>query len=227
LFMKIIGHRGAPSLAPENTLASFDAAVKAGCSMIELDVHVVESRLLVIHDETLNRTTNGRGALTDYRLAQLRSLDAGQGQRIPFLEEVIEQTPAQVTIQVELKGPGTAAPTAALLAQYPGRRFLVSSFSLAELQAIRPLTAHPLALLFKRPPSDWKTLATRLIPVEALHVRWDAVNASLVAEAHQWGLRLAAWTVDDQPTLQRMESLGVDAVFSNCPQCWLGLPGME
>lgn len=225
--MKIIGHRGVPSLAPENTLASFDAAVKAGCSMIELDVHVVEGRLLVIHDETLERTTNGRGLLSNYSLDQLRSLDAGLGQRIPFLEEVIELTPSEVTIQVELKGANTAAPTAALLARYPGRRFLISSFTLTELQTIRPLTAHPLALLFKWPPSDWKSLVTRLAPVEALHVHWKAVSASLVAEAHHYGLCLAAWTVDDEPTLLRMAALGVDAVFSNCPQRWRGMPGME
>jgi glycerophosphoryl diester phosphodiesterase len=225
--MKIIGHRGSPSLAPENTLASFDAAVKAGCSMIELDVHVVEGRLLVIHDETLERTTNGRGPLSNYSLDQLRSLDAGQGQRIPFLEEVIEQTPSEVTIQVELKGVKTAAPTAALLARYPRRSFLISSFTLTELQAIRPLTAHPLALLFKRPPSDWKSLVMRFAPVEALHVHWKAVSTSLVAAAHQCGLRLAVWTVDDEPTLLRMAALGVDAIFSNCPQRWIGLSEME
>lgn len=223
--MQIIGHRGAPSLAPENTLASFDAAVKAGCTMIELDVHVVQGRLLVIHDDTLKRTTNGHGRLADHDLDDLRGLDAGEGQRIPFLEEVIEQTPTSVTIQVELKGEGTALPTADLLKRYPRHSFLISSFREEELQTIRPHTEQPLALLFDHLPTTWEKWLPRLAPVTALHLRWNRITAETVERAHALGLRVAAWTVDEEPQLRRMEELGVDGVFSNCPQRWLGSPG--
>lgn len=223
--MQIIGHRGAPALAPENTLASFAAAVAAGCAMIELDVQQVEGRLLVFHDDTLERTTDGRGRLAAHSVAHLRQLDAGQGQRIPFLEEVIAQTPENVTVQVELKGPHTAAAVAEVLARYPRHRFLLSSFRLDELRALRPLTPHPFALLYKRAPTTWPRWAERLAPVAALHVRWNTVTYELAAQAHQQGLSLCAWTVDDAAVMEKMRALGVDGVFSNRPQQWLGLAG--
>lgn len=225
--MRIIGHRGAPALAPENTLASFAAAVNAGCDLIELDVQQVEGRLLVFHDDTLERTTDGRGRLSAHSVAHLRQLDAGQGQRIPFLEEVIEQTPEAVTVQVELKGANTAAAVAEVLGRYPRHRFLLSSFRLDELRALRPLTAHPFALLFKRAPATWPRWVERLAPVAALHVRWNTVTPDLVRQAHQLGLSINVWTVDDAAIMARMGDLGVDGVFSNCPQRWLGLSGSK
>src|SRR4051794_29972802 len=104
----IIGHRGAAGLEPENTLRSFARAIEIGVDAIELDVYCVDDRLVVIHDDTLERTTNGRGEVMKSTFAALRQLDAGRGERIPTLEEVFAAVPERLTVNVELKGSGTA-----------------------------------------------------------------------------------------------------------------------
>ena len=116
--MICIGHRGACGYAPENTLAAFELAITMGCPWLELDVYAVEGELLVIHDDTLERTTNGKGQVMQTPLATLRSLDAGNGQQIPTLKEVIELVDHRAGINIELKGPHTAAPVCQLLHDY-------------------------------------------------------------------------------------------------------------
>ena len=110
-----IGHRGASGYEPENTLSSFERAIAMGCRWIELDVYQVEGELIVIHDSTLDRTTNGQGRVASQTLAYLRSLDAGNGQQIPTLTEVISAVDHRAGINIELKGKHTAAPVVALL----------------------------------------------------------------------------------------------------------------
>src|SRR5215468_1025511 len=114
----IIGHRGAAGLEPENTLRSFARAIEIGVDAIELDVYCVDDHLVVIHDDTLERTTNGRGDVMAHSFAALRRLDAGHGERIPTLDEVLAQMPAHFTVNVELKGKATAAPVARCIAEH-------------------------------------------------------------------------------------------------------------
>ena len=104
--MLIIGHRGACGLEPENTLRSVQRAMDLGVDMVEIDIYEHEGRLIVMHDETLDRTTNGVGKYSDYSLDHLRKLDAGKGERIPYLEEVIELTRDKVGLNIEIKGRG-------------------------------------------------------------------------------------------------------------------------
>ena len=113
--MLIVGHRGAAGHEPENTLRSVEAALRLGANAIEIDVHQVEGRLVVIHDDRLERTTNGEGRLAAHSLAALRALDAGQGERIPTLDEVIELVAGRAELVIELKGADTAEPVARLL----------------------------------------------------------------------------------------------------------------
>ena len=100
--MIIIGHRGASGNFPENTLAAFRHAAALGCPWVELDVHLLEGELVVIHDEQLDRTTNGRGHLEAAGLAAVRALDAGNGEQVPLLSEVLTALNGQVAINVEL-----------------------------------------------------------------------------------------------------------------------------
>ena len=131
----VIGHRGAAGLAPENTLQAFARGCELGVHAVELDVHCVHGRLLVIHDDTLDRTTSGSGPLSNLSLAELRALDAGGGQGIPTIEEVFDAVPEPVGIHVELKGAGTAEAAFNFLQGASGSRdVLVSSFDLAELR---------------------------------------------------------------------------------------------
>ena len=118
MMAKIMGHRGAPADEPENTLRSFSRALAVGVAAVELDVQLTkDGRLAVIHDETLDRTTNGRGPVRDFTLAELKKLDAGRGEPVPSLEEVFDLVQGKAHLVVELKQPEAAA---ALLRLFPG-----------------------------------------------------------------------------------------------------------
>ena len=133
--MRIFAHRGASAQAPENTLAAFELALTQGAWWLELDVQCLEDELVVLHDDTLDRTTDGEGPLAALTLAQLRALDAGQGERVPLLRELLERLAGRAALNVELKGPGTGAPAARLLAQqvaqgrWAADAILLSAFS--------------------------------------------------------------------------------------------------
>ena len=109
--MLIIAHRGASGYEPENTLRSFRKAIGLKSDAIELDVQLTkDNKLVVIHDETVNRTTNGKGKVKDLTLRELRKLDAGKGEKVPTLEEVFNLVKRKVKIHVELKGNNIAKP---------------------------------------------------------------------------------------------------------------------
>src|SRR3990167_11327492 len=114
-----IGHRGACGYAPENTLKSFQRAIDLGVDMIELDVQLCKSgELVVIHDDTVNRTTDGSGFVKKIKLKNLKKLDAGEEERIPTLEEILNLVDRRVKVNIELKGPKTAKPVLKLIDEY-------------------------------------------------------------------------------------------------------------
>jgi glycerophosphoryl diester phosphodiesterase len=117
--MQIIGHRGASGYEPENTLRSFQKAIDLGVEMIELDVYTCKSgELVVMHDDKVNRTTNGNGYVFNMTLTELKTLDAGKGEKVPTLVEVFDLINKKIAINVELKGEGTAESTAELIQKY-------------------------------------------------------------------------------------------------------------
>ena len=217
-----IGHRGARGHEPENTLRSVRRALELGAHGIEIDVWFADGELVVIHDARLDRTTNGRGYVSRKTFAQLRALDAGQGERIPTLREVFETVNRRAFIHIELKGRRTAGPVGALIAEFVEQRgwryedFVVSSFHRAELRAMSdPRIA--IALLLARP--------TRLYALSARRVRAGAVNPALrfvtqrfVEDAHRRGLRVFVYTVNDPADFARMRAWGVDGVFTDFPE---------
>jgi glycerophosphoryl diester phosphodiesterase len=222
--MICIGHRGASGYAPENTLAAFALAIEMGCSWVELDVYAVEGELLVIHDDTLERTTNGKGRVMDTSLSTLRTLDAGAGQRIPTLSEVIELVDHRAGINVELKGEHTATAVSALLAQYVARgwreqEFMISSFDHTELALANP--HYNRGALFAKKLIDRKTKdyfqRTQELGAFALNLAMKLVTPELVAAAHAEGLQVYVYTVNAVADIERMRSFGVDGVFSNYP----------
>jgi glycerophosphoryl diester phosphodiesterase len=218
------GHRGARGHAPENTVRSVRAALELGAHGIEVDVYGVEGRLVVIHDATLRRTTNGRGQVRRQTLAHLRSLDAGQGERIPILEEIFDAVNHRAWINVELKGPQTAALVVALIERYVTGRgwrldeFLVSSFDHAQLARARELNANlPLGILFERQPARPFALAESLQAC-SIHLPLKSVTAPFVRAAHLRGLQVFVYTVNRPADIARMSALGVDGVFSDYPE---------
>ena len=218
--MLVIGHRGAMGHAPENTLASVEVAIGLGVDAVEIDVHLVESELVVIHDDRLDRTTNGSGPLSSTTFEELRALDAGAGERIPTLDEVLEVVDGRVGINVELKGPGTARPTVKALERHRDAwrdRVVVSSFDHDMLREVsRAAPELRLGALVRSASRSPVRDATEL-GAYAVHPPAAIVDTALVADAHAAGLHVFPFTVDEAQEFARLRSLGVDGVFTNYP----------
>ncbi|NJN52213.1 MAG: glycerophosphodiester phosphodiesterase [Gammaproteobacteria bacterium] len=213
----IVGHRGAAGLEPENTLQSFARAIALGVDAIELDVYCIDGALLVIHDDTLERTTNGTGPIAAKSLPQLRGLDAGKGQSIPLLEEVMDLVAGRVAVNVELKGKGTARRTAAVLAHYPGTESLVSSFDHVELRSFRATTrAIPVAPLFGRASTGMFEVADEL-RAWGVNLSRKIAAPGLLADARQRGYRTLVYTVNDPHEARALREGGASGVFTDFP----------
>jgi len=225
----IIGHRGAAGLVAENTLASFRCALKWRCAMIELDVHTVldadsHPQLVVIHDETLERTTNGRGKVSAHSLQQLRSVQAENGQKIPLLEEVMAllrahyaKSKTMVSLNIELKGKQTATSVAKFLTKHHDWPCLVSSFDHQQLFDFRKddkIT--PVAPLFNRFDKNWQETATAL-DAWAVNIGKNMVNEERVARIRDAGYRVFVYTVNNLVQAKRLKAYGVNGVFSDRP----------
>jgi len=215
--MLIIGHRGAAALAPENTLAALAKGL-ACADAVEVDVRLTADGVpVVIHDATLERTTNGAGRVGDRTVEELRSLDAGDGERIPTLDEVLALVKGKSLLLVELKEPEAAEPALAAIRESGHRNVLVVSF-------------HPEAL--SRSRAEHKTVKTGLIirnageePVAravsigaaALLPRFDAASHDLVGAAHRAGLSVFVWTLASHEEYRRAAAIGADGVATNDP----------
>lgn len=215
--LRVIGHRGAAGLRPENTLASFAHAVALGVDGIELDVHLTaDGHLAVIHDERVDRTTDGTGKVADFTLDALRQLDAGGGERIPTLAEVLTAVPLAVAVNVELKGAGTAIPVAHCIGTLD-RPLLVSSFDHAELARFHALCPGvACAPLFGRWRRDALTTA-RALGAWSVHLADRIASAENVAAVRQAGRECLVYTVNDAGRAKALRRLGVAGVFSDYP----------
>jgi glycerophosphoryl diester phosphodiesterase len=219
--MLIFGHRGAAGRAPENTLLSVRRALEFGAHGIEVDVHFVDGHLVVIHDDTVDRTTNGRGRLAKFTFEELRALDAGLGEAIPTLEEIVELIPQGTILNVELKGKGTGVRVGEFFNRLirEGRwltsDILVSSFEPGELRALSRCNL-PLAILFNRPPRDFFVIAQSLGAMAVNPFRRYATT-SFVRVAHEQGLRVFPYTANLSREIQRLCNAGVDGLFTDFP----------
>ena len=211
----IVGHRGAAGLEPENTLASFARAVALAVDAVELDVQVVEGELVVIHDDTVDRTTNGVGAVAERKLAELRRLDAGGGQTIPLLTEVLAAVPANVGINVELKGADTALPTAERVRKET-RPLLVSSFDHAELRRFHATCPQvPCAPLFGR----WRRVLATADEVNAtcVNIADRIATPDRIAAIREHGFGCLVYTVNDPERARTLRGFGASGVFTDFP----------
>jgi glycerophosphoryl diester phosphodiesterase len=217
--LKIMGHRGAAGVEPENTLRSFRRALDLGVAMVELDVHLTkDGRLAVIHDDTLDRTTNGRGPVKDFTLAELQRLDAGQGERLPALEEVFSLVKGKVRLVVELKEP-EAAP--ALLRFFQEERAFefatVISFWHPAVKVLKEQEPRlTTGVLMVGCPVDPVGLA-QAARADALVLQYAYVTPKLVAAAHSHNLLVYVWNIDDIDTLNPYLTMNLDGIGSNRP----------
>lgn len=221
--MKIFAHRGASGIEPENTLRAIKAALNANVDGIEIDVHEVDNKLFVIHDRWLHRTTSGSGQLSHYNAEHLRSLDAGLGETIPTLDEVLSLIAGKCIINIELKGVNNIN----LLLSYLDDAMQASSLSidsillssfnhrlLDKIHQQRPEFA--IGALTACYPLDYAKFAEQL-HAYSVHLNVDFISQHFVEDAHQRGLKVFVYTVDELDDIKAMKALGVDGVFSNFP----------
>ncbi|MGD0878548.1 MAG: glycerophosphodiester phosphodiesterase family protein [Anaerolineales bacterium] len=237
----VIAHRGDKQHAPENTLAAFKLAAENGADAIEFDLKLTaDGRVVVLHDQTVNRTSNGTGRIYQLPFAAVRDLDAGtwfsgkfQGERIPTLNEVFESVDKRMYFNVELAN--YATPGDGLVNKVVDsakkhnlqNRILFSSFYPRNLQITRSLMPEvPRGLLCKRGIRDaWKRTFTWQGDYFALHPHLDNVHPRLVSKVHASGKRVHVWTVNQEEDLKRMIDLGVDAIITDNPVMALHLLG--
>jgi glycerophosphoryl diester phosphodiesterase len=231
----IFAHRGASAHAPENTLAAFNLAIRQGADAIELDAKLsADMQAVVIHDQTVDRTTDGAGKVNRLTLAQLRKLDAGSffdiaycGEMIPTLEEVLQTVGFAIYTNIELTN--YASPLDNLPEKAAGlvkrlglqKRVLFSSFNpLALLRIHRLLPDVPIGLLaFPGRSGAWaRSWLSRLIPHQALHPEAGDVTAKLIKREQSNQRKVFVWTVNDPEDMHRLFSLKVDGIFTDDPQ---------
>ena len=222
--MQIIAHRGASGEYPENTLLAIGQAIAQGADAIEIDVFAVRGELIVIHDHHLTRTTNGTGSIYQYSVEQLMQLDAGRGERIPTLWQVLQLLQnTRLWLNIELKGENTVAPLLALLdkakqeLQFDSQRLLISSFNHHLLTAVKQAWPQlKLGALTASLPLDYAAFAKQL---QAHSVNCDVsfINQAFVDDAKARGLKVFVYTVDQSDDIKRMADYGVDGIFTNHP----------
>ena len=224
-----VAHRGASRDAPENTLAAFRAALDAGAAAVECDVQRTrDGRLVVIHDQTVDRTTDGRGAVGALAFEDLRRLDAGRwfgpafaGERVPSLDELLDLVRGRALVLLEIKqGPvfyeGIERQAVdALRRRGMAESALVMSFDHTAVRTVRagaPEVAT--AIVYDARPVD-AIAAAEAAGADALCPRWTLLTAEAVADGHQAGLGVFPWTVDEEEPMRRCLDWGVDGVTSN------------
>jgi glycerophosphoryl diester phosphodiesterase len=226
-----VAHRGASALAPENTMAGFEKAVELGADVIELDLHMSQDgELVVIHDDTLDRTTDGSGPVHQRSLGELMRLDAGRwfgegfaGQRIPRLDEVLDRFAGKVTLALEIKAGSTFFPgieekvISALRQRASIGDAAVASFdhyALRRLKEIEP-TIRTAALLVGRPVS----LSALAGPAKADGLALEAsfVTKTEVEACRAAGLQIVVWVVNEPAQMRHFINLGVDGIITDRP----------
>lgn len=228
--MQIIAHRGASGEFPENTLLAIEQAVLQGADAIEIDVYAVEGELIVIHDPKLERTTNGSGTIYQHALSYLLQLDAGQGQRIPTLWQVLQLLQGRCWLNIELKGKNTVEPLLAVLTRahselgFDVSQLLVSSFNHHLLLKLKDaLPELKLGALTASLQLNYADYAQQL-GMHSVHCEHNFIDQELVERAHELGLRVYVYTVDLPNEIEDMLQLGIDGIFTNYParsRMWL------
>jgi glycerophosphoryl diester phosphodiesterase len=209
--------------APENTLLSIRKALDLGTPCMEMDVYSVDGHLVVFHDSRIERTTNGTGYLLDQKFDVLRTLDAGNGEKIPTLKEAFEVINFKAGVNIELKGRDTAGPVAEFISMmretgWNDNLLLVSSFNHRELSLMRRLDPEiKLGAMIVGLPVDDAAFAESLGGY-SVHLSLECIDRRIVKDAHARGLRVFVFTVDHPADIEEMRELGVDGVFTNYPE---------
>ncbi|MFH1784361.1 MAG: glycerophosphodiester phosphodiesterase family protein [bacterium] len=219
-----IGHRGAAGYEPENTLLSIKKALQLKVDFVELDVQVCKTgEVIAMHDSKIDRTTNGKGYITERTFEELRMLDAGKGEKIPTLEEVLDLVDRKTKVNIEIKGENAAKAVFNILKIYVNEKswtwgdFLISSFNHPELLKLKELIPDvKIGAVIAGIPVDYAACAEK-VHAYSLHPSKEFINQTLIDDAHKRGLQVFIYTLNDKDDIDLMKSIGVDGIFSDFP----------
>ena len=223
----IVAHRGISSLYPENTLISFKKAVELGVDMIELDIHWTKDReLVVIHDDSINRTTDGKGKVSQLTLEELKEYSAGgwfskefEEERIPTLKEVFELVDKKTKLQIEIKQPGIEKILVDLIERYDmANNVFCGSFNLDSVIEVRKLNPSIPTMLITG-SFDLEKMKKVLLTegINMVAIGFKHLSLSLLKDCHSYGFVVDAWTVNEERDMRKFLEMGIDLITSNCP----------
>jgi glycerophosphoryl diester phosphodiesterase len=230
----ITGHRGALALAPENTLAGIQKAVECGVEWIELDTQLCADNIpVIIHDDTVQRCTNGKGRVSELTLTQLKALDAGSwfsseftGETIPSLKETLiacQESAININIEIKIHSEHEIKPLVVKVIEtvkclnYPIEKLLFSSFSkkaLAHCQTLYPEVRR--GFITKHNPSNMLNTIKHL-DLYSLHINYRRLNEPLAKSIKEMGLILMIWTMNDPNQIEKYTAWGVDNIITDKP----------
>ncbi|WP_432672674.1 glycerophosphodiester phosphodiesterase [Flavobacterium sp. SM2513] len=219
-----IGHRGAKAYEPENTLVSFQKALELNADGVELDVHACKSgELIVFHDFTVDRTTNGTGAVSDLTLTELKKLRINGTIEIPTLDEVLAFFNKSHFINIELKGTHTAQLVCDCIERnrqqnnFDYSNFIVSSFQREELATVAQYNSKiPIGVLTQASVEQALDWADEFEAI-AIHPHFSLLTTENVALTRQKGYQIYTWTVNELEDIQRVKQLGVNGIITDFP----------
>ena len=219
-----IGHRGAKGYEPENTLAAFEKAIELDADGIELDVHLSsDGQLIVIHDETIDRTTNGKGFVNELSLKELKTFSIENNQKIPTLIEVLDLVNRRCFTNIELKGIGTAKPVKELIHHSISEKnwnytdFLVSSFDWNMLEEIHLLDSKiRIGVLTEETIEEAQAFAKKT-KAYSIHPDYELLSKENVVLMQENGFEVYPWTVNLPEDIQKIKSFNVNGIISDFP----------
>lgn len=215
---RIYGHRGAPAEFPENTLAGFRRAKELGVYGIELDVHLSEDGVAVVcHDETLNRTTDARGDIADFTVAELREVDAGDGEYIPTLLEVLEMVGDSMHVDIEIKANDAGVAVLEDVKKVKGLRWLVSSFDWDVLRYVRGQDADAELWVLTMGATEEAIETYNELNAGALAIWQRSVDAEIAGFLAEQAIPWWPWTVNDPEQARDMFEWGAIGICTDNP----------
>lgn len=231
--MKVIAHRGASGYAPENTLAAFKKAIDVNCDGIEFDVQMtMDGEIIVCHDYSVDRTTNGSGYIKNLTLKEIKDLDAGswfdkrfKGERIPTLEEVFKIIPPGILMNIEIKNLALERrdieqKVVDLILKYNRiDDVIISSFDHLSLKTVREINKDIKigVLTYAYLLDAINYIKSHEFDAYSIHPSEEYLNKSLIKEAHDNGYKVFSYTVNDREIADIFKNMGVDAIITNYP----------
>ncbi len=217
---KMLGHRGAKGERPENTIGGITYALNLGLKAIEIDVHLsADNRLIVIHDDTVDRTTNGTGKIKDLSSEDIRSLDAGDGERVPYLEEVLELlNQYSFTLFIEVKAVGCEKLIAEVIKEREiHHKVIVKSFNHRIIKKIKEIDAkiRTACLLYGLPVNAVNIIETSR--ADGISISVSTIDQALVELCHHHNYSVTVWNVNKVEDLDTFVQMGVDYIGTDFP----------